>query len=66
MAYRQLVVRDEILGVVNDGAFDPLTNFSFRIMEHVKAKRWSGYLVGVKRHYPPANGWVSYVLQCNE
>ena len=56
MAYRQLVVRDEILGVVNDGAFDPLTNFSFRIMEHVKAKRWSGYLVGVKRHYPPANG----------
>ena len=56
MAYRQLVVRNEILGVVNDGTFDPLTNFSFRITDHVKAKRWSGYLATVKRHYPPANG----------
>jgi len=56
MAYRQLVVRKEILGVVNDGEFEALTNFSFQIMDHVKAKRWSGYLASVKRHYPPANG----------
>ena len=56
MAYRQLVVREEILGIVSDGKFDPLTNFSFQIMEHVKAKKWSGYLATLRRHYPPANG----------
>ena len=40
MASRHLVVRNELLGVMVDGEFEALTNFSFEITEHVKAKKW--------------------------
>ena len=56
MASRQLVVHHEILGVMVDGEFEALTNFSFEITEHVKARKWSGYLANIRRHHPPANG----------
>lgn len=56
MASQELVVHHELLGVMVDGRFNALTNFSFEIIEHVKAKKWSGYLASVRRHHPPANG----------
>ena len=57
MAFRQLVVHNELLGVMVDGEFEALTNFSFEITEeHVKARKWSGYLANIRRHHPPANG----------
>jgi len=56
MASRELVVQNELLGVVMEGEFQALTNFSFEITEHVKAKKWSGYVAKVRRHHPPAIG----------
>ena len=51
-----LIVHNERLGVMVEGEFNALTNFSFEIKEHVKAKKWSGYLADIRRHNPPANG----------
>jgi len=46
MASKELVVHH---GIMVDGRFEALTNFSFEITEHVKAKKWSGYLANVKQ-----------------
>jgi len=56
MASKQLIVHQELLGVMVDGEFEALTNFSFQVTEHVKVKKWSGYLAVVQRHHPSATG----------
>ena len=56
MASKELVVHHELLGVMVDGEFEALINFSFEITEHVKTRKWSGYLANIRRHHPAANG----------
>ena len=56
MASKQLMVQNELLGVMIEGKFEALANFSFQVTEHVKAKKWSGYLATVQRHHPSATG----------